>query len=230
MKGNILVVEDVKELAELVQLYLSKEGLEVKTAESAEDALNILDSWTPNLIILDINLPGMDGFEFLHTYRKTSTIPVLIVSARNADEDIISGLGYGADEFVTKPFSPRVLVARVRAMLRRVQEASNNKDDKAVFSFGPFTLDYDACVLKRGKEKIPLSGKEYGVLEYLIRHAGKSATPEQIYNDVWKNAYGDLTTVAVYIQRIRKKIEIDPAEPVFIETVHGMGYRFNSGD
>ena len=228
MKGNILVVEDVQELADLVKLYLSKEGLDVKTTESAEDALILLDSWNPDLIVLDINLPGMDGFEFLHKYRKNNNIPVLIVSARTADEDIISGLGYGADEFVTKPFSPRVLVARVRAMLRRVQEV-NDKDQGAVFTFGPFTLDFDACILKRGKDKISLSAKEYGVLEYLVKNAGRSATPEQIYSQVWKNAYGDLTTVAVYIQRIRRKIEKDPAEPDYIETVHGMGYRFNTG-
>ncbi|ULQ60866.1 response regulator transcription factor [Brucepastera parasyntrophica] len=228
MKANVLIIEDVRELSELVELYLTKEGLAVKSAESAEDALAILESWTPDLIILDINLPGMDGFEFLHQYRRSETTPVLIVSARSADEDIISGLGYGADEFVTKPFSPRVLVARVRAMLRRNRE-DQTKSEAKLFRFGPFTIDFDACILKKENEKIPLSAKEYGVLAFLAEAAGKPQSPEQIYSAVWKNLYGDITTVAVYIQRLRKKIEDDPSVPVYLETVHGMGYRLNTG-
>ncbi|QQO07457.1 response regulator transcription factor [Breznakiella homolactica] len=230
MKGKVLIIEDVQELAELIVLYLTKEGMEVKSVESGEDAFKELESWSPDLIILDINLPGMDGFEFLHKYRKTESTPVLIVSARNADEDIISGLGHGADEFVTKPFSPRVLVARVRAMLRRSQETQEKQDkmDDNILRFGPFTLNQDVCILKKGEEKVALSAKEYGVLAYLAGNDGKPAGPEQIYADVWKNAYGDLTTVAVYIQRLRKKIEDDPGNPKYIETVHGMGYRLNT--
>ncbi|MDR3335504.1 MAG: response regulator transcription factor [Treponema sp.] len=223
MKGNVLIIEDVTELAELISLYLTREGFDIKTAETAEAALVILETWQPDLIILDLNLPGMDGFEFLHTYRRTENTPVMIVSARNSDEDLIAGFGHGADEFVTKPFSPRVLAARVRALLQRIrhtQEAPTRS-----FQFGPFVLDYNACLLKKGDDKVQLSAKEYEVLAYLAEHAGRPSGPEQIYGEVWKNAYGDLTTVAVYIQRLRKKIEDDPGEPQYIETVHGMGYR-----
>ncbi|GHU84403.1 DNA-binding response regulator [Spirochaetia bacterium] len=252
MKGSVLIIEDVGELAELISLYLAKEGLEIKTAESAEAALAILEAWEPDLIILDLNLPGMDGFEFLQTYRRTRNTPVMIVSARNSDEDLISGFATGADEFVTKPFSPRVLAARVRALLLRVRQAPE-KAEARIFRFGPFTLDYDACVLKkedpselvrgelvRGElvrsgvvrnesaRKVQLSAREYEVLAYLSEQAGRPSTPEQIYGACWKNTYGDLTTVAVYIQRLRKKIEDDPAEPQYIETVHGMGYRLNA--
>ncbi|MDR1786174.1 MAG: response regulator transcription factor [Spirochaetaceae bacterium] len=229
MKGDVLIIEDVRELSELVSLYLTKEGLDVQAVESAEEGLVMLETRQPDLIILDLNLPGMDGFEFLQTLRRRSGIPVIIVSARNSDEDLISGFSTGADEFVTKPFSPRVLAARVRALLQRIRRIQEEAPGKS-FRFGPFTLDFDACVLKKNDEKIQLSAKEYEVLSYLARHAGRPSGPEQIYNECWQNNYGDLTTVAVYIQRLRKKIEDNPAEPAYIETVHGMGYRLNTGE
>jgi two-component system response regulator RegX3 len=225
MKGSVLVIEDVKDLSDLVKLYLEKEGLEIKSAESAEGGLSILEAWEPDLILLDLNLPGMDGFEFLSTYRKSRNTPVMIVSARTADEDLISGFSTGADEFVTKPFSPRVLAARVRALLARIKNSKETQN--RVFQFGPYMLDYDVCILKKEDCKIPLTVKEYEVLAYLTENPGRPLGPEQIYNAVWKNDYGDLTTVAVYIQRLRKKIEDDPGNPRFIETVHGRGYRFN---
>ena len=224
MQGNVLVIEDVKEMADLVSLYLSREGFEVRTAESGEEGFTVIEKWKPELVILDINLPGMDGFEFLQKLRRNSNTPVLIVSARDGDEDQISGLGIGADEYITKPFSPKVLVARVRAVFRRFREFSEKEN---VFRFGPFTLDYDACILKKNGERIPLSAKEYGCLAWLTEHSGKPMDVETIYSGVWNNNYGDLTIVAVYIQRLRKKIEEDQSNPVYIETVHGMGYRFN---
>jgi two-component system response regulator RegX3 len=231
MKGSVLIIEDVKDLAILIALYLEKEGLEVRAAESAEDALGLLESWRPDLIILDLNLPGMDGYEFLRVWRRNNSTPVMIVSARNSDEDLISGFAGGADEFVTKPFSPRVLAARVRALLLRIRHAQEEAGrENAAFRFGPFTLNFDACLLKRGDEKIELSAKEYEVLACLAKHSGRLLGPEQIFNEVWKNAYGDLTVVAVYIQRLRKKIEANPAEPEYIETVRGMGYRLNTGE
>jgi two-component system response regulator RegX3 len=226
MKGSILIIEDVKDLSDLVKLYLEKEGLQIKTAETAEEGLSLLKEWEPDLILLDLNLPGMDGFEFLSTYRKNRNTPVMIVSARTADEDLISGFSTGADEFVTKPFSPRVLAARVRALLKRVQNSKETQN--RVFQFGPYTLDYDVCILKKDDGKIPLTVKEYEVLACLTEIPGRPLGPEQIYNAVWKNDYGDLTTVAVYIQRLRKKIEDDSGNPRYIETVHGRGYRFNA--
>lgn len=231
MKAKVLIIEDVAELSDLVALYLAKEGMEIRQAESGETALAIIDGdgergFEPDIIILDLNLPGMDGFEFLNRYRKTGSSPVLIVSARDADEDIITGLGYGADEFVTKPFSPRVLVARVRAIVRRNQETALTKG-AATLTFGPFALDGDACILRRAGERLALSAKEFAVLKFLASHAGRPLGPETIYQSVWKTAYGDITAVAVYIQRLRRKIEDDPANPRYIETVYGMGYRFN---
>ena len=226
MQGNILVIEDVKELSDLITLYLAREGFDVRAVESAEDGLAVIQEWKPELVILDINLPGIDGFEFLQRFRRSSVTPVLIVSARDNDEDLISGLGIGADEYITKPFSPKVLVARVRALFRRFRDF-NDKSHENVFRFGPFVLDYDSCILKKNSHRISLSAKEYSCLAWLTEHAGKPMSVETIYAGVWQNNYGDLTTVAVYIQRLRKKIEDDPANPAYIETVRGMGYRFN---
>jgi two-component system response regulator RegX3 len=229
MQGNILIIEDEKELADIVAVYLGKEGFAVRSVETAESGFALLETWKPELIILDINLPGMDGFEFLGKLRRENAIPVMIVSARDDDEDLIAGLGGGADEFVTKPFSPKVLAARVRALFRRIRNIDGAETGR-VCRFGSFTLDYDSCVLKKGGKLIPLSAKEYGCLAFLSRNPEKPLSPEAIYSGVWKNDYGDLTAVAVYIQRLRKKIEEDPANPVYVETVRGMGYRFNGGE
>jgi DNA-binding response OmpR family regulator len=224
MKGRILVVEDVKEMADLVALYLEKEGMEVLACPTAEEGLARLSVGGIDLVVLDINLPGMDGFEFLQEVRQSSAVPVIIVSARDSDEDMILGLGVGADEFVTKPFSPRVLTARVRALLRR---AGGMGDRENTVSFGPFTLDLDGCLLWKGAEKVPLSNREFEVLSFLAAHPGRAMAPETVYAEVWRNQYGDVTAVGVYIQRLRRKIEADPAAPAFIQTVHGMGYRFD---
>ena len=228
MKSKILVIEDVPEMAQLVCMYMENAGFEAKSTETAEEAIHELNGgYTPDLVLLDLNLPGMSGLEFLKKFRENykTTIPVIIVSARDADEDIITGLGYGADEFVTKPFSPRVLVARVQAKLLRqaVTEASAEK----TVQFGPYTIYCNSCILKKGSEKIPLSTKEYEVLEFLVNHAGEPLSPEMIYSNVWKTQYGDVTAVAVYIQRLRKKIEENPASPRYITTMFGMGYRFD---
>lgn len=227
MKSNILIIEDVAELAKLVCLYLEKDGMKVVCAESGEMALKIVEDFSPDLVLLDLNLPGMDGFEFLHIFRKTSSVPVLIMSARDSDEDIISSLGSGADEYITKPFSPRVLVARVRAILRRIQDVSDiSSQSEQIYTFGDFMLYTNSCVLTKKGERVPLSAKEFSILLYLIQNPGHPILPEKIYNTVWNNAYGDISAVAVYIQRLRKKIEEDPANPKFIETIFGMGYRF----
>lgn len=227
MKTKILVIEDVMEMAQLICMYMDKAGFESISCETAESALEKLQSgFEPALVLLDLNLPGMSGLDFLKHFREKykTTIPVIIVSARNSDEDIITGLGYGADEFVTKPFSPRVLVARVQAKLNRQVETEASIEE--VIQFGDYRLFCNSCLLKKGNEKIPLSTKEYEVLEYLARHAGESLNPETIYNSVWKNQYGDFTAVAVYVQRLRKKIEEDPAHPKYITTIFGMGYKF----
>ncbi len=228
MNPHILVIEDVPEMSDLISLYLKKSGMNVTACTTAEEALEKLKDFKPDLVLLDLNLPGMSGFEFLEKFRsnQSAAIPVVIVSARDADEDIIKGLGIGADEFVTKPFSPRVLVARVEANLRR--KAETIAAAEKTLKFGEYTVLLNSCVLKKGSLKIPLSTKEYEVLEYILRNRGKTLTPENIYSGVWKNQFGDLTAVAVYIQRLRKKIEKDPSMPEYLKTVFGQGYRFDA--
>ncbi len=226
MNAKILIIEDVPEMLELISMYLQKDGMTVFGAGTAEQGLTYLEKELPDLVILDLNLPGMSGFDFLKRFRKEykTTIPVIIVSARDADEDIIDGLKIGADEFVTKPFSPRVLVAKINANLRRNSEVSAAAED--FIAFGPYKLLLNSCVLKRDAEKIQLSTKEYKVLEYLVKREGQTLNPETIYNDVWNTKFGDITAVAVYIQRLRKKIEDDPSNPQYLKTVFGMGYKF----
>ena len=229
MNSKNLVVDDVPEMADLASMYLNKSGMTVESVGSAEEALEYIGKQMPDLIILDLNLPGMSGFDFLKKFRDeyNSSLPVIIVSARDADEDIIKGLGNGADEFVTKPYSPKVLTARVEAILRR--QAKVTAAAEASYEFGPYTVLLNSCVLKKGPEKIPLSTKEYEVLEFLISHENEVLGPEKIYREVWKAQYGDITAVAVYVQRLRKKIEEDPSSPKYIKTVFGMGYKFEKG-
>lgn len=223
----IYVIEDEQSISKLICMYLEKSDMTTKCFETAEEALNNLSSNTlPDLIILDLNLPGISGFDFLKEFRQkyNNSVPILIVSARDADEDIISGLGFGADEFVTKPFSPSVLVARVKANLRRLSYINQNEE---TINFGEYSVLLNNCILKKNGIKIPLSTKEYEVLEFLIKNAGQVLSPEYIYEKVWKVQYGDITAVAVYIQRLRKKLEKDPANAEFIITEFGKGYIFN---
>lgn len=225
----IYVIEDEESISKLVCLYLSKSDMTTKAFYNAEDALEHLKmDRKPDLIILDLNLPGMSGFDFLKELKETIPMnmpSVVILSARDADEDIIKGLGYGADEFITKPFSPSVLVARVQANLRRQLSATAKAEES--IQFDDYTLLLNSCVLKKGNVKIPLSTKEYEVLEYLVKNAGEILSPEKIYQAVWKVQFGDLTAVAVYIQRLRKKIEKDNNSNDYIKTEFSKGYIFN---
>ena len=226
-RPRIFIIEDVPEMASLIAMYIEKADMQAFSYSTAEAALSEMKTTgEPDCLILDLNLPGMSGFDFLTRIRRDfrPTVPVVIVSARDADEDVIKGLGIGADEFVTKPFSPRVLVARIQAHLRRMTVSSAAAEESV--RFGDYVLLLDSNVLKKRERKIQLSVKEYAVLEYLIQNAGTSLSPEKIYTKVWKTQFGDMTAVAVYIQRLRKKIEKDPSNPMFIKTDFGNGYFF----
>ena len=222
MKSRILIVEDDVELGELVLLYVKREGLAATLCSSAEQGLAAFGARGADLVVLDINLPGMGGFEFLQTLRRQSSVPVIIISARETDEDIVMGLGIGADEFVTKPFAPRVLVARVRAMLRRSRTSRPR-----TISFGPYVIDLEGYSLLKSGRRVVISTREFEVLRYLVTHPGVPMTPDDIYKGVWGVVFGDLSAVAVYIRRLRQKIEEDPAVPHYVQTLYGRGYRFN---
>ena len=225
-KPYIYVIEDEVSLSKLVCLYLEKSEMQAKAFFNAEDALKTLKTDNePDIILLDLNLPGLSGFDFLKKLKEEYNVnsTVLIISAKDSDEDIIKGLEY-ADDFITKPFSPNVLVARIKTAIRRQLNASAKAEES--IQFDEYTLLLNSCVLKRGISKIPLSQKEYDVLEFLVRNAGKVISPEEIYQSVWKVTYGDVTAVAVYIQRLRKKIKTDNNDEV-IRTEFGKGYVFN---
>lgn len=225
-KAKILVIEDEPQMAGLIALYVKNGGMDATVCETAEAALEAIQKSEPNAILLDLNLPGMSGMDFLRKFRSESKslIPVIVVSGNDRDEDIIAALEIGADDFVTKPFSPRVLQARLSAALRRL--ATTEAAAEETIQFGEYTILENSCVLKRGAAKVRLSAKEFDVLNFLVRHAGESLSPNTIFNAVWKVPYGDVTAVAVYIQRLRKKIERDPQNPDFIKTVFRYGYRF----
>lgn len=227
MNARVLVIEDEPDLARLVGMYLEREGLACALAPTAEEALGLLDAGRFDLVILDINLPGMDGFEFLRALRRDNRVPVMVVSAREGDEDIVLGLGLGADEFISKPVAPRVLVARVQALLRRSRDGLAGR---RLLRFGDFELDPESCLLTRSGERVGLSGKEVDILVFLVAAGGKPFTPKEIYERVWGRSFGDLSIVGVYVQRLRRKLEEDPANPRFLETVYGKGYRFNDAE
>ena len=226
MQGKILIIEDERELGELIKLYLEKDGFSVIHTETAESGMELLAAGHFDLIILDINLPCMDGFEFLQEARGNFQVPVIIASARESDEDIILGLGSGADEFIVKPFSPKVLTARVRAFLRRVRKQASVTNER-IFHLGDLAIYLDRYHVESNDGKIQFSSREFEVFAFLIQNKNAVLSMEEIYKGVWGNIYGDTSAVAVYIQRIRKKIEQNPAEPRIIETIYGKGYRLN---
>ena len=228
MKAKILIVEDEKDIADVMVLYLKKEGVETTWADSGETALDHISRGSFDLIVLDINLPGIDGFETLRKIREKGKTPVILVSARQEDVDMIMGFGIGADDYVTKPFSPSVLVARIRAHLRRAENGAEGQND--LFRFGPWTLDRARQLLSRGNEKLNLSPREMEILDFLTRHQGQAFSQESLYKTIWGNDFGDLSTVSVHIQRLRKKLEDDPSNPVYIRTRYGYGYYFEGGD
>lgn len=226
MKRMIMIVEDNKEMSDLLVIFLEQEGYNTICFDTAEKALKNFQEQHADLIVLDISLPGMDGFEFLNIIRKQTDIPVLILTARKSDQDVITGLGYGADDFISKPFSSGIVIARIRALLRRAGTVLAARESDHTTVFGPYVFDSATLTLLKNNVQVSLSMRECRLLDYLIKNAGKSRTPETIYNDVWKNLYGDITIVAVYIQRLRRKLEKEPTAPVYIQTMPGYGYTF----
>lgn len=227
MNEKILVVEDEKEIADLIRDYLTASNYKVVIANDGEAGLELFESEKPQLAVLDIMLPKKDGFEVCRTIRSKSNIPILMLSAKKEDTDKIIGLGLGADDYITKPFSPRELIARVQSQLRRFTELSTNQDKKEVLVFNGLEIDATAYTVSLEDEIIPFSVKEFEILHYLASNANQALSREKIFDEIWGyNEYGDINTVTVHIRKIREKIEKDPSRPSFIETVWGIGYKF----
>lgn len=224
---RILVVEDDPAIAELIGLYLQREGLESTISASAEQADSALRREVFHLLILDINLPGRNGFQFLTRFRARHSTPVIIVSARDSDEDKVLGLGVGADDFVTKPFSPRVLLARVRTNLRYLHHGP--APSLRTVRLGDYLVHLDEYAVTRDGASITMAPKEFDLLIHLLGNAGRAFTPEELYAGVWGNRYGDRSTVTVHVQRLRKKLHRPGAAPL-IETVPRVGYRVRADE
>ncbi len=223
---NILVCDDDKEIARAVGIYLRNEGYQVLYAYDGLDALKILGQDTIHLIIMDIMMPRMDGIEATMKIREEKNIPIILLSAKSEDYDKITGLNVGADDYITKPFNPLELVARVRSQLRRYVDLGSMEKKTDVYRTGGLVLDDVQKQVTVDGEPVALTPIEYGILELLISHPGQVFSMDQIYESVWKEpSYNPENTVAVHIRRIREKIEINPREPRYLKVVWGIGYK-----
>ena len=233
MRGRVLVVDDDATIRDVVRLNLEAQGFEVAEAEDVASGMRAFAEAPCVLAILDVMLPDGDGFELAGSLRARSDLPIMMLSARDTDVDKAIGLGIGADDYMTKPFSPVELVARVKAHLRRYHNTRGGGAGVAApaIDAGPVHIDLARHrVLVRGEE-VDLTGKEFDILCLLAEHPGRVYTKAQIYEQVWgEEAFGDLSTVQVHVRRLRTKIEERPDEPRLVATVWGIGYRFGEGD
>lgn len=224
---RILIIEDDPAIARIERDYLELSGFSVTLREDGESGLREALRGECDLILLDVMLPGMDGFAVCSRLRETLDLPILLVTARTEDMDKIRGLGFGADDYIEKPFSPSVLVARVRAHLAQYRRLKQGGREDGVLRSGGLTLDpRSRRVFVDGRE-VELKNKEYELLLFFMRNAGMVFDRETLYERVWgMEALGDNATVSVHINRLREKLEDDPADPKYIQTVRGAGYRF----
>ncbi|MEL5992414.1 response regulator transcription factor [Microbacterium phosphatis] len=223
---RLLLVEDEPDLAEPLAYLLRREGYEVEIAEDGPAALAAYRERGADLILLDLMLPGMPGTEVCRQVRTTSSVPIIMLTAKDSEVDIVVGLELGADDYVTKPYSARELLARMRAVLRRTVDAEAELDER-VLEGGRVVLDVDRHTVSVDGQQINMPLKEFELLEVLMRNAGRVLTRGQLIDRVWGSDYfGDTKTLDVHIKRIRSRIEQVPSEPVMLVTVRGLGYRF----
>lgn len=225
---SVLVVDDEKEIAELVEIYLVSDGYKVFKAYNAEEGLKILDEQEIHLVLLDIMMPGMNGLEMCRKIRTKSNIPIIMLSAKSTDLDKIVGLTGGADDYVTKPFNPLELVARVKSQLRRYTQLGGTakKESEHVYEVGGLQINDDLKEVTVDGEKVKLTPIEYNILLLLMKNQGRVFSIDQIYESIWnEEAIGADNTVAVHIRHIREKIEINPKDPRYLKVVWGVGYK-----
>ena len=222
---RVLVVDDDATVAEVAARYLQREGYATAVAADGPSALARAEALRPDLVVLDRMLPGMDGTEVLRRLRERMEVAVILLTAQTAEADRVAGLDLGADDYVTKPFSPRELVARVRAVLRRGHPASPELDRH--LRAGPLELDLPARRLWVRGAEAPTTAREFDLLAFLVRHPGETFRREELLERVWGWTIGDTSTVTVHVRHLREKVEEDPSSPVLIKTVWSVGYRFD---
>lgn len=223
--SRILIVEDELDLANIIKDYLEKELYEVEICTEGDEAIEIFDKFKPSLVILDLMLPGMNGYEICQNIRIKSTIPILILSAKIDEFDKVKGLDLGADDYITKPFRPRELLARVNAQLRRSQVF--NKENLEIIEIENIRIYTKEYKVEKDGRDLDLSRNEFELLIFLSKNPRQVFSREQLYDRIWGfDSYGDLNTVTVTINRLRQKIEDNPKNPKYILTVWGVGYKF----
>ena len=224
---KILVVEDEPSIAEVVGLYLQRAGYQVRTAADGKTAMSLLEKEIPDLVVLDLMLPEVDGLSLTRWLRERSDVPIIMLTARREEIDRITGLEMGADDYVVKPFSPQELVSRVRAVMRRIKREEAPVESERPLSFGELSIDPASRTVSAFGEEVQLTAKEFDMLHLLARHPKQVFTREQLLERVWGGAeYIDPGTVTVHIRRVREKIETDPSQPQWLVTVWGVGYKF----
>lgn len=233
---NILVCDDDKEIVEAIEIYLTREGYNVLKAYNGREALKIVkENDNIHLIILDIMMPELDGISVANLIRKDKAIPIIMLSAKSEDYDKISGLNNGADDYITKPFNPLELIARVNSQIRRytslgsIAEKMNSNDN--MYKSGDLIIYDNTKQVTVGGKEVKLTPTEYNILKFLTQNKGKVYSIEQIYENVWEDeAYGAENIIAVHIRHIREKIEINPREPRYLKVIWGIGYKIENSD
>ena len=227
---TILVCDDDKEIVDAIEIYLIQEGYKVEKAYDGEQALEILHNKKIDLMVIDVMMPKLDGIRATFQERKTSSIPIIILSAKTEDADKILGLNVGADDYVTKPFNPLELVARVKSQLRRYTTLSSTAQGETTYEAGGLVINDDLKKVTVDGEEVKLTPIEYNILLLLMKNKGKVFSISQIYEAIWnEEAIGADNTVAVHIRHIREKIEINPKEPRYLKVVWGVGYKIEVG-
>lgn len=227
---TILVCDDDKEIVDAIEIYLIQEGFKVEKAYDGEQALEILHNKKIDLMVIDVMMPKLDGIRATFQVRKTSSIPIIILSAKTEDADKILGLNVGADDYVTKPFNPLELVARVKSQLRRYTTLSSTAQGETTYEAGGLVINDDLKKVTVDGEEVKLTPIEYNILLLLMKNKGKVYSISQIYEEIWnEEAIGADNTVAVHIRHIREKIEINPKEPRYLKVVWGVGYKIEAG-
>jgi DNA-binding response OmpR family regulator len=226
---RVLVVDDEAMVTEVIERYLIRDGFDVSTTGDGDDAVSLTQTWAPDLIVLDLMLPGIDGFEVCRAIRRDSKVPIIMLTARGEETDRIVGLEIGADDYMVKPFSPRELVARVKAVLRRAASAGEPHHSSDVLRFAGLILNPRTRTVEINSRPALLTAKEFDLLYFLASHPNQVFTREQLMDDVWDYTFaGDSSTVTVHVRRLREKIEPDPMRPRYVKTVWGVGYKFES--
>lgn len=227
VEKRILVVEDEPSLAEVISLYMKRAGYQVQAARDGRQAMAMLERGIPDLVILDIMLPEIDGISLTRWLRDRSDVPIIMVTSRREEIDRIAGLEMGADDYVVKPFSPQELVSRVRAVLRRAGRAESDMAQEQALTFEAITVDPRTRIVAVKETEIELTAREFDMLYLLARHPRQVFTREQLLERIWGGAeYIDPGTVTVHVRRLREKIEDDPSHPIHLLTVWGVGYKF----